>query len=106
MVQARGGLHAGPRAAVPGPGIAEPDGRQHVDFGRFGAAVGHSNAHQDVVGGGLGVLHDDVEVAVLGEDAGVDQFELGLAAAALPVHRGTSSSYGKAACGYLYRYFM
>ena len=40
------------------------------------------DADQEVVGIGLGVLDDDVEVAVVVEDAGVDQLELRLAAAA------------------------
>src|SRR5690242_21515990 len=45
---------------------------------RFSAAVGDGDADQDVVGRVLRVLGDDVEVAVVVEDAGVGQLSLRL----------------------------
>ena len=47
---------------------------------RLGPAVVDRDPHQDVVGRGLGVLDEDVEVAVVVEDAGVEQLELRLVA--------------------------
>jgi hypothetical protein len=49
---------------------------------RLRPAVHDGDPIADVLGAGLGVLDEDVEVAVLVEDAGVDQLELGLVAAA------------------------
>ena len=46
---------------------------------RFRPAVGRRDADQDVVGGRLRVLDEDVEVAVVVEDAGVEQLELRVA---------------------------
>ncbi len=43
-----------------------------------GTAIDGSDADEDVVGVGLGVLHGHVEVTVAVEDAGVDQLVLGL----------------------------
>ena len=68
--------------AAPRPGVAEPERRQQVQRRRLGPAVGDGDADQDVVGRRLRVLGEDVEVAVVVEDAGVDQLELGLALAA------------------------
>ena len=49
--------------------------------------VVRGDQHEDVVVVGLGVLHDDVEVAVLVEDPGVDQLVLHVLLAALPIGR-------------------
>ena len=49
---------------------------------------------EDVLGRGLGVLDEDVEVAVLVEDAGVEQLVLELAARAAGGWSSTRSSYG------------
>ena len=51
----------------------------------FGAAVVDRHPHQHVVRPGLGVLDEDVEVAVVVEDAGVEQLVLRLVLAAAPV---------------------
>ena len=64
--------------------------------------VVHRDATDDVVGAGLGVLDLDVEVAAVVEHAGVDQLVLHLAAGSAPGWCATRSSYGNAACGYLY----
>src|SRR5207253_10479332 len=67
------------RAALlrtPAPGIAKPEGRQHVDRGSLGPAVRHLDADAEIFYVRLGVLDEDVEVPVLVEDAGVDQLVL------------------------------
>ena len=65
---------------IPGPGVAEPGGGQHVDGLGVRALVGELDGHQQVVRAGLGVVHlgDPVPVAV--ERAGVQQLVLGLVA--------------------------
>ena len=49
---------------------------------RFGRLPGRDSTtvmrDQDVFGVGLGILDEHIEVAVLVEDAGVEQFELGI----------------------------
>ena len=56
--------------------------------GSVGAAVGHLDAKQNIGGIGLGVLDEDVEIAVLGKDACIQEFVLHLRAIALatPLH--------------------
>src|SRR5205085_11906308 len=59
------------RAALlgtPAPGIAKPEGRQHVDRGSLGPAVRHLDADAEIFHVRLGVLDEDVEVPVLVED--------------------------------------
>ena len=53
--------------------------------GRLGAAVERLDPDADVLGRRLGVLDDDVEVAVVVEDAGVEQLELEALAVAAAV---------------------
>ena len=88
-------VHGGDRATVraqrrlrgarcPRPGVAEPQRRQHVQRRLVGAGVAHLDAHADVVGRGLGVGDGDLPVAVV-ERAGVEQFVLGVVAAAAAV---------------------
>ena len=75
-------MHAGPAGlgllSVPGPGIAEPRGRQHMDGFGLRARVGDLDGHQQVIRAGLGVVHlgDPVPVAV--ERAGIQQLVLRL----------------------------
>ena len=70
---------------APRPGVPEPDGRQQVQRRLLRAAVVHRDLHQQVLGGRLRVLDEDVEVAVLVEDARVEKLVLRLLAAPLPV---------------------
>ena len=67
------------------PVVAEPQGRQHVQLGRRRPPVDRGDLHQDVLRATLGVLHEDVEVAVVLEDARVEQLVLHLVAGAPPV---------------------
>ena len=66
------------RVDLPGPRVAEPGGRQHVQGVGVRARVGHRDLHQQVIGVGLGVVHLDDPVPVLIEDPGVDQLVFGL----------------------------
>ena len=60
-----------------------------MQLGRFRSPVGCRDPHQDVFRTGFGILHEDVEVAVVVEDAGVEQFVLHLVprAAAVRLHQ-------------------
>ena len=71
--------------AAPAPRVAEPERRQQVQGGVVGAPVGHGDPDDDVVGRGLGILRDDIEVPPLVEHAGVGQLELRVGLATLPV---------------------
>ena len=79
---------------APRPRVAKPQRRQQVQRRRVRAAVVRRDEHQDVVVGALGVLHDHVEVAVLVEDAGVQQLVLHLLLAA-PGVRGHQVPVGE-----------
>ncbi len=67
------------------PRVAEPHRRQQMDRRVLGPAVVHVDAAEQVVRPGLGVGDLDVEVAVLVEDAGVEQLVLHLEARARAV---------------------
>ncbi len=74
-----GGLHLGPRTAdVPGPGVPEPGGGQHVQGLGVRTGVGHLDRHQHVQRIGLDVVHVDDPVAVAVEGSGVEQLVLGI----------------------------
>ena len=66
-------------AAAPRPVVSKPALTEDGDRGGLGAAIDDTDPDQDVVGGGLGVLRGDVEVAVLVKDAGVEQLVLEIA---------------------------
>ena len=76
----------GPLAA-PRPRVAEPERRQHVQRRRLRTPVGDGDLDQDVFGRGLRVLHEHVEVAVVVEDAGIEQLVLEVGPAAPLVGR-------------------
>ena len=61
---------------APRPGIAKPQGRQDPQPGRFRPAVVDGDADEHVFRTLLGVLHEHVEVPVLIENAGVEEFVL------------------------------
>ena len=70
--------------AVPGPQVAEPERRQDVELGRLGAAVVDADPDEDVLGRLLGILDEHVQVAILIEDARVEQLVLELVPAPAP----------------------
>ena len=74
--------------AAPGPRVAEPDRREHVEGGLLRPGVAHRQPDADVVRVRLRVVGGEVPVAVLVEDAGVQQLVLGLQPAAAPVLGG------------------
>jgi hypothetical protein len=69
----------------PGPDIAKPEGRQHVDHAFLGPPVVYADLYQQIRGRGLRVFHKDVEIPIFIEYAGVEQFVLGIGLAATPV---------------------
>src|SRR5689334_8425432 len=75
------------RVIVPGPCIAKPDRRQKPNRGGFGTAIARGDAHEKIIGAGLGVFDNDIEVAVLPEGAGVEKFELGILLRAASIFR-------------------
>ena len=56
-----------------------------MDLGRFGTSVAHGDPNQDVLRFSLGILHEDVEIPVLIENACVEQFILGGQFVARPI---------------------
>ncbi len=70
------------RLGVPRPAVAEPQVGQHVERRGVGAGVAHRDPHADVRRAGLGVVDRDVPVAVLVEQARVEQLVLALVPAA------------------------
>ena len=70
---------------VPGPGVAEPQVRQHMDLGLFRTAVEHLDTDAHVLRREPGKFNHDVVVAILMENAGVQQFPLGHQFAPAPV---------------------
>ncbi len=69
-------------AIIPGPGVAEPRGRQHVQGVGVRAGVGHGDEHQQIGGIGLRVVDLGDPVAVVVECPGVEKliFHIELAA--------------------------
>ena len=70
---------------IPGPGVAEPGGRQHVQGVGLRAGVGHGDGHQQVGGIRLRVVDLGDPVAVVVEHPGVEEliFRVVLAAPAV-----------------------
>ena len=62
---------------APGPGVAEPNGGKDVEWCVLGAAVGDSDAPEDVLGAALRCFLDDIEIPAALEDAHIRQLELG-----------------------------
>ena len=80
-IVAKGPQHRSRRAFRPGPGVAEPEGRQHGELRLLGPPIADQNADGDVLRCQFGVLHRHIEIAILGEDPSVQQFEFRLVAA-------------------------
>ncbi len=66
------------RPGLPGPGVAEPQGRQHVQRRLVRPHVAHPHPHQQVARRRLGIVDRHLPVPVLVEDARVDQLVLGV----------------------------
>ena len=70
---------------APRPGVAEPQRRQDAQPGRFRPAIVHGDPDEHVFRALLGVFDEHVEVAVVVEDAGVEQLVLELLPRSSPV---------------------
>ena len=44
------------RVWPPGPGVTEPEAREHMECGRFQATIGNRDSYQDLLWGFLGIL--------------------------------------------------
>src|SRR6185503_17099583 len=64
----------------------KPDSRQQMQFRGNRSTIGRSDSNQNVLGAALGIVHKDVEVSIVVEDTGVDEFKLGRT----PVSRATA----------------
>src|SRR5271166_6095004 len=69
----------------PGPGVSEPDRGQQSKAGCFRSAIRYRNFDENVLGAGLRVFHKYIEISIVVECACIEQFELCLILAALPV---------------------
>ena len=73
---ARDAISAPARRRSPGPRVAEPKVRQHVQRRGVGPAVVRRDPDRQVLRVGLGVLDEDIEVAIVLEYAGIEQLVL------------------------------
>ncbi len=71
--------------AAPRPGIAEPDGGEEAQRSCFGPTVGCGDFDQNVFNIALRVLHANIEIAIISENAGTEQFEFRLVFSATAV---------------------
>ena len=79
-------MQLGPPVRIsPRPRVAKPDRRQQANAGGFRAAVRDRDLDQNVFGVGFGIFDEHIEVAVVVEDASVEQFEFRLVLAAPPI---------------------
>ena len=60
-------------AGFPGPRVAEPQGGQYVQRGVLVRAIVHGDAAQNVFRPVLGVLHLDIEITAVLEDARIEE---------------------------------
>src|SRR5436190_17367005 len=67
---------------APGPGVAEPERRQHMKRCRFRTTIRDRQTNQNVVRGILGVFREYIEIAAVVEHTRVSQFKLRIALAA------------------------
>ena len=70
---------------LPRPGVAEPQRREEVQFGCLRAAIARRDADEDVVDGGLGVLYQNVKVAIAVKHPGIEQLILRVMPIALAI---------------------
>src|SRR5262249_35018619 len=72
-------------ALTPGPDVAVPDGRKDMERCALRTPVEDLDGNPDVVGTRLRIFDKHVEIAILGEDARVDQLEFRSETPAPPV---------------------
>ncbi len=71
-----------PGGIAPTPGVAEPQRGQQMQRRGVGAAIDDPHAQQYVVGRGLGVLNEHVEIAVVVENGTIGDLKFGVVHAA------------------------
>src|SRR5271169_564962 len=64
----------------PSPGVAEPQGWQNVNRCWIGPTITHTDLDENVLWSLLGILDEDIEVAVAVENARIQQLVFHLAA--------------------------
>ena len=99
-----GAQHRSAGVCAPGPGVAEPERGKHSQRRRLRSAVGGAHTDQYIERVDFGVFHADIEVAVLREDARVDQFIFGFLAAPIAI-RGDKVRIREGALGILVQRF-
>ena len=70
-------------SAAPAPCVAKPDSGQHGQRSRIRAAIRNSDANQNVVFTGLGVLRGDIEITPILKRVGIGNFKLAVQPATL-----------------------
>ena len=93
------------------PGVHDHVLRNHIvgskmQRRRFGTAIHDRDANQNVLDTRLRILDEYVEIAILVEHSGIEQFELAVVLAPVPVLVHQTRRRETRACGYLYRNFM
>ena len=83
------------RVGCPRPPVAEPERGEDLEVGRLRTAVLDGDADQDVFGGRLCVLDEDVEISIVVEDAGVEQLVLRFGRVRGARFRRSGRPYGK-----------
>ena len=63
------------RSSLPRPDVAKPKLRQDVDLGRVRPPIRNRDPHQDVDRRGLRIFDEHVEIAIVGEQARIEQLE-------------------------------
>src|SRR5437868_11741465 len=80
-----------PGPGSPGPGIAKPQVRQNMQRRRGRSAVEGLDTNGNVFRSDLGVLDEDVKIALLVKDTRVEQIEFISRAAAIAVFRNETA---------------
>src|SRR5882724_8164031 len=81
--------HWSPQIFAPGPRVAKPELRQHMEGGAFRPAIHGSDSDENVFDIGLRVLDKNVKITVPRKNPGIEQLEFRLAtpAALALLHR-------------------
>src|SRR5947207_9592616 len=70
---------------APGPGIAEPERREHMQWRCIWTAICSTNADEDILRIDFGILDRDIEEAIFRKNACVDQLVFGFTAPATTI---------------------
>ena len=70
---------------IPAPGVAEPEGRQHMQAGFVSATIENGYAYMNFICGGFGILDLHIPVVIVFKHPGIEQAEGWLISAAMGV---------------------